>query len=353
MRVRTEQAEPFVASTADAVRPAAFGMAAAYLVVALPPALLTQSGAAQILMGTTLAGAAALNAVIGWVARADRRPRWLPQHILFGVLAGIAVTTSSINLAVHNTELATVNLMMTLIAATALIHVRLTAVTVAALAVTGWLAVGLTVAPRSVTVDTASAMAMAVVVGTILHLSRRRNVERLDSARAELHRMASTDELTGLQNRRALWQAGQDLITAAHERGQDVCVLYLDVNGLKSVNDTMGHAAGDALIAMVADVLTDVFPEAQIVARTGGDEFVVLALDCSLSRMQARQAQLGARLHRRGASVSCGIATLDHRDEPVSMTQLLARADAAMYENKVRQRRPEDAPADSAVAVNS
>ncbi len=353
MRVETGQSDTYVASTADAVRPAAFGMAAAYLTVALPPALLTQSGTARTLMGTTLSCAAALSAVIGWVARSNRRTRRLPQHVLFAALAGLAVATSLINLVVQNTDIATVNLIMTLIAATALIHVRVTAMAVAVLTVTGWLVVGLTAAPEALTVDTASAMAMACVVGSILHLSRRRNVQRLNAARAELQRMAATDELTGLHNRRFLLETGQRLVTAAHGEGRDVCLLYVDVDGLKSVNDTGGHAAGDRLIASVADVLSEVFRDAQIVARTGGDEFVVLAVGFSPAQARRRQVQLARHLRARGSSASCGIAFLDHRAALVPLAQLLAKADAAMYEDKVRRRRATGRPEELAVAMGS
>ena len=93
-----------------------------------------------------------------------------------------------------------------------------------------------------------------------------------------MHRLATTDELTGLANQRGLLEVARELeATGARPGPVDLAVVYVDVDGLKSVNDAHGHAAGDALIRSVADVLRARLPAAQdTIARVGGDEFAVL-----------------------------------------------------------------------------
>jgi diguanylate cyclase (GGDEF)-like protein len=158
-------------------------------------------------------------------------------------------------------------------------------------------------------------------------------------AEEEVRRLSLTDELTGLLNRRGfLLLAEQNLKTA--RRAKAVCSLFfLDLNGLKRVNDNYGHRAGDALIANTAQVLKASFRDADIIARLGGDEFAILAAngehtDIMLARMQAAVGQFNkgdATPHQLSFSVG---AVRCLPTEEKSLLELLADADTLMYEQK-------------------
>jgi diguanylate cyclase (GGDEF)-like protein len=121
-------------------------------------------------------------------------------------------------------------------------------------------------------------------------------------------------------------------------------MIYLDLDGLKRVNDTYGHKAGDALLTDAARVLTTCFRESDIVARLGGDEFAVLAANgendgIMVSRMQAITSQFNKHdspAHQLSFSIGV-VRCLPDSDKP--LLELLAEADALMYEQKQRRRR--------------
>lgn len=108
--------------------------------------------------------------------------------------------------------------------------------------------------------------------GLVLHL---RDVEGRRSTELELERMAYTDYLTGLPNR-ARFMAALDEACSRAADGESVCVLLIDLDGFKTVNDVAGHEAGDHLLCEVADVLRGGAREGDLVARLGGDEFALL-----------------------------------------------------------------------------
>jgi diguanylate cyclase (GGDEF)-like protein len=148
---------------------------------------------------------------------------------------------------------------------------------------------------------------------------------------------ARHDHLTNLPNRAALHEA----ITAAlAEDGHRVTVLYMDVDGFKQVNDSLGHAAGDLLLRELASRLSHRTRPTDVVGRLGGDEFVVIARDCDASGGEA----LARRFHsvfdepfelagtRLALTVSIGIAASDPAHE--GPEDLLRDADAAMYAAK-------------------
>jgi diguanylate cyclase (GGDEF)-like protein len=156
-----------------------------------------------------------------------------------------------------------------------------------------------------------------------------------DEARRSLH-----DQLTGLANR-ALFRdrLGHDLRNAVRTGGL-VAVLYLDLDGFKSVNDTYGHAAGDDLLRAVAAELRTAVRESDTVARLGGDEF---AISCPSADRRAIE-QLGDRVRaavrsaaahspvRHEVSASVGVAW--NEDPASTVDELLAKADAGMYAAK-------------------
>jgi diguanylate cyclase (GGDEF)-like protein/PAS domain S-box-containing protein len=152
---------------------------------------------------------------------------------------------------------------------------------------------------------------------------------------------AEHDPLTGLSNRRALLLRLEAAVTDALRDGHTTAVAFLDIDGMKQVNDTHGHAAGDELLVSVAGRLRASVRGADTVARLGGDEFVVLlarvespgdadALMRALRRALAAPHRLTSGEVRVGASV--GLAWCpDHGGTPAD---LLSRADRAMYRAK-------------------
>ena len=161
-------------------------------------------------------------------------------------------------------------------------------------------------------------------------------------AEALLRHQAQTDPLTGLLNRAAFEAMLPDHLDL--ESGLGCGLLFCDLDGFKAINDTMGHAAGDAVLLEIARRLSGTVRGGDLVARLGGDEFVVLlpalgaiqvrALAARVERTVARPIRLAEGQARVGVSVGVRVATPG--EDP---TAVLADADAAMYEVKRRRHR--------------
>ena len=154
-----------------------------------------------------------------------------------------------------------------------------------------------------------------------------------------LRAQASVDELTGLYNRRGFTQVAVEELRRPYCRPEDYELLYLDVDFFKMINDSYGHTAGDAVLIAVAEVLRAQARPSDVVARYGGDEFVVL------HRLTTDHCpDLAARLHAALAEITVG----DHLSVSASIGRhrasrgetirdLVAKADADMYEAKRRR----------------
>lgn len=158
--------------------------------------------------------------------------------------------------------------------------------------------------------------------------------------RAEtLHRqLALEDPLTGLANRHAVALRGPEILEVASAAGKGVIAVFADVDGLKEVNDSCGHAAGDALLIEAARVLSEVFADAPLIARVGGDEFAAF-----LVGWKEEDVELAVEgLPREGAagelSFSVGVAGSQTAEEEATLEDLLAAADALMYAARQRKR---------------
>ena len=155
-----------------------------------------------------------------------------------------------------------------------------------------------------------------------------------------LRRLATIDPLTGLQNRRGFLASAAAILAVADREGRNTTVGYLDINGLKPVNDEFGHETGDALIRGLAHILRETFRDADAIGRLGGDEFAVLLFGAAddkvstpMDRLSAAIEQFNASGEGAGAlSVSIGCASRGPGGQPID--ELLAAADAAMYERK-------------------
>ena len=163
----------------------------------------------------------------------------------------------------------------------------------------------------------------------------RAQIEERARLQRELEHLADHDPLTGVANRRRLeHDLARELSRARRER-TPLCVVAIDLDDLKEHNDTYGHAAGDRLLRHVATTWSAALRATDVIARTGGDEFVLLLPDCPLETAERLIDELRHAVAARG-SCSAGAAVWDGR-EPAA--DLLARADLAMYDAKARFRR--------------
>ena len=158
----------------------------------------------------------------------------------------------------------------------------------------------------------------------------------------ELCSLVLTDDLTGLQNRRGFLALASQQLKQAQRNGQRFLLFSCDLNNLKAINDSFGHQEGDSAIARTAEALKRTFRNSDILGRLGGDEFCVLAFEASSQHEQAILERLNESLRkanegrtRYSLSLSVGLARFDSR-KPVSLEDLMAQADRAMYEQKRR-----------------
>ncbi len=192
---------------------------------------------------------------------------------------------------------------------------------------------------------------------TRTQIRRRRFQDRLRDSYERSLSMALIDSLTGLYNRRYLETYLKGLMDNAVERRKPLALLMLDIDHFKIVNDTHGHLVGDKVLQAVAEALTNSLRSVDMIARIGGEEFVVVMPDTSEEFAEA----VAERLRRRVADthVSC-----DGVDEPVtvnisigltmrtgedkSVEDLMKRADKALYgaKNTGRNRVVSDIPED-------
>lgn len=158
---------------------------------------------------------------------------------------------------------------------------------------------------------------------------------------AETQRLARTDALTGIANRRYLFEVGTQEISRARRFGHPLSALMLDIDHFKLVNDTYGHAVGDQVLQSVARLCKGYVRDIDIVARYGGEEFTILLLETELAGARILAERLRAHVAQSrivtdqgavGVTLSTGIA--DAQMESDGFESLLARADGALYAAK-------------------
>ena len=168
-----------------------------------------------------------------------------------------------------------------------------------------------------------------------------RTGSHLSELQEELRQLATVDELTGLANRRGFFALGEhELLVAARTRAA-VALLFVDVDGLKTVNDELGHATGDVLLKEAADVIRETIRASDLAGRLGGDEFCVLlmgdpeldphrAVERMRSTTTAHNQRPGREFH---LSLSIGLSAIP-AGRSVTLEELIDAADEGMYEDK-------------------
>jgi diguanylate cyclase (GGDEF)-like protein len=177
------------------------------------------------------------------------------------------------------------------------------------------------------------------VLGYVIN-ERLKLLKRLEET--EKYRdLAFVDGLTNLINRRGFTLLAEQQLKIAERKKQGMVLVYVDVDELKQMNDSLGHNAGDMALIDVTNIIKGTFRKSDIIARIGGDEFVILALDTSWAVSEILVIRLQENLQSHNAtmtrpyklSCSIGFAYYDP-DHPCSLEELITTADKYMYEVK-------------------
>jgi diguanylate cyclase (GGDEF)-like protein len=174
--------------------------------------------------------------------------------------------------------------------------------------------------------DGADPLAQALLAAAIVAVA-----EVVGGRVATLRRIAVTDPLTGLPDRRGLEERAARAIAACHKRGRPLSVVRLDLDDFKAVNDSFGHAAGDWVLCACAKNWGAMLTSEHILARVGGDEFILVLPGCDRT-----EAGLLLDSLRFGSPTSWSHGTAQLRDDD-DLARCLLRADAALYIAKDRR----------------
>lgn len=166
--------------------------------------------------------------------------------------------------------------------------------------------------------------------------------QQLLDSNKELLQMATTDQLTGLSNRRAILQRAQAEIRRANRYHKDLAVLMLDIDHFKQVNDQYGHATGDKVLIEFAGLCLQSIRETDLAGRYGGEEFFILLPEIDLKtailsadRIRIAVAQRPFSLSDGNSlTVTCSIGIAMYQPEQDDLDKLLLRADQALYQAK-------------------
>lgn len=179
-------------------------------------------------------------------------------------------------------------------------------------------------------------------IGTIADITLRKQAEEQAQA------MSHTDELTGLHNRRGFLALAEQQMRLARRHQTPLHLAYVDMDGMKAINDRFGHAGGDRALQDVAAVLRATFRDSDVVARIGGDEFAALAVgadDAAMTTILNRLTDAIATTNREGRqpyALSVSVGAVPCRctaENPTTLEDLLKQADERMYHAKGTKRR--------------
>jgi len=169
-------------------------------------------------------------------------------------------------------------------------------------------------------------------------------VWRINSMEKEIHDLTLRDELTRLYNMRGFYLLGEQTLRLAQRAELPFSVLFIDLDGLKKINDDLGHNVGSSYLADTGELVMACFRETDVKGRFGGDEFVVagqfsmVGIELAASRLQSMAAEHNQKHPKKyPLSLSVGWVTLDHPSNE-SLKELVRRADQMMYQEKRRKK---------------
>jgi diguanylate cyclase (GGDEF)-like protein len=177
------------------------------------------------------------------------------------------------------------------------------------------------------------------------------SLAKVESLATEVYRLAALDQLTGLYNRRSGEQRLDQEMGRALRHGRPLTILLLDMDSLKQVNDTFGHAAGDTMLKAFSDRVQKAIRGSDVAVRLGGDEFLVVLPECRadevkhvLGRIDGLTVDVGVK------KIPCSFSSGWTDFKPGETAQeLLKRGDDLLYENKRSGKNSRIAPAETAV----
>lgn len=185
--------------------------------------------------------------------------------------------------------------------------------------------------------------------GKEAYLLSIRDITEKVHLREKLRIQSITDELTTLYNRRGFLSLVEHKVNFAKRNKKGMLLFFVDVDDMKCINDTLSHNHGDCALVGVSNILRDTFKENDVVARIGGDEFAILSMDVSeqdaerfINRLLNNQKKYNDKNNYPfNISMSVGAAYFDP-ENPMSIGELMARADRLMYKNKSCKGRTQD-----------
>ncbi len=189
--------------------------------------------------------------------------------------------------------------------------------------------------------DWIAALFIGIGLACALFISQRSAVRRYADAESRLSFLAGHDPLTGLLNRNGLEQAGAALLALAQRDKRDVFTVFIDIDGLSTINNTHGHLAGDLVISEVGVALKNLVRAADLVARWGGDEVVILGVGAGPNPSRVEDAvadhlRIAMQTLDIQGSVSAGSINVLASD--ITIAALIHAADAQMYERRSARR---------------
>jgi len=172
-----------------------------------------------------------------------------------------------------------------------------------------------------------------------------KDITELKQMEEILRTLSLTDELTGLYNRRGFFTFSEQLLKSCKREKRGVFLLYADLDNLKEINDTFGHQAGDEVLVETATLLKETFRDSDIIARIGGDEFVVIPVASTKNDVERITDRLRRNVESHnekkigGYRLLISFGTSYYDPESIcSIYELIVRAEKLMYEQKIKKR---------------
>ena len=160
-----------------------------------------------------------------------------------------------------------------------------------------------------------------------------------------LYRTTIVDELTGLYNRRGLYTLGNQQIELAKRHNDDIFIFFLDLDGMKTINDTLGHDFGDKALVDTSKIMHKSFRTTDILSRVGGDEFVVVAVKAQfefipiiIQRIKDFVKDQNSSEEKFEISISIGVSKVD-LDADSPLDEAIRDADKKMYDSKIKNKK--------------